>query len=66
MSRASSSRPQKREVSVMFEPTRLEPEVLQTAYGWVAPVSRRPLGQSRAPHLEETKVRHDPQERSVQ
>lgn len=66
MSRASSPRPQKLEVSVMFEPTRLEPEVLQTAYGWVAPVRRRPLRCSRAPHLEETRARHDTRERSVQ
>jgi hypothetical protein len=66
MSRASSPRPQKREVTVMFEPTRLESEVLQAAYGWVAPVSRRPLRSSRSPSLEDTKARHDTQERSVQ
>ena len=66
MSRASSPRPQKLEVTVMFEPTRLEPEVLQTAYGWVALVSRRPLRYSRSPSLEETRARHDTQERSVQ
>jgi hypothetical protein len=65
MSRASSPRPQKREVSVMFEPTRLEPAVLQTAYGWVAPAIRRPLWYSHASQLEETRLRHDTQERSV-
>ena len=43
MSSASSQRPQKREVMVMFEPNRLEPLVLQTAYRWVAPPLRKPL-----------------------
>jgi hypothetical protein len=43
MSSASSQRPQKREVMVMFEPNRMEPLVLQTAYRWVAPPLRKPL-----------------------
>jgi len=40
--------PRKLEVRVMFEPTRLEPLVLQTAYGRVAPLRRKPLGRWRA------------------
>ena len=45
MSSASShsQHPQKREVTVMFEPNRLESLVLQTAYRWVAPPIRKPL-----------------------
>jgi hypothetical protein len=35
--------PRKLEVMVMFEPTRLEPLVLQTAYSWVAPIRGKPL-----------------------
>jgi hypothetical protein len=43
MSSASSQRSQQREVMVMFEPNRLEPLVLQSAYRWVAPPVRKPL-----------------------
>jgi hypothetical protein len=43
MSSASSQRSQKREVMVMFEPNRMEPLVLQSAYRWVAPPVRKPL-----------------------
>jgi hypothetical protein len=43
MSSASSQRPQKREVMVMFEPNRMEPLVLQSAYRRVAPPARKPL-----------------------
>jgi hypothetical protein len=43
MSSASAQRPQKREVMVMFEPNRMEPLVLQSAYRWVAPPVRKPL-----------------------
>jgi hypothetical protein len=39
--------PGKLEVMVMFEPTRLEPLVLQTAYGRVAPIRRKPPGRRR-------------------
>jgi hypothetical protein len=35
--------PPKLEIKVMFEPTRLEPLVLQTAYSWVAPIRGKPL-----------------------
>ena len=43
MSSASSQRAHQREVIVMFEPKRLEPLVLQSAYRWVAPPLRKSL-----------------------
>ena len=49
MSSASSQRAQKREVIVMFEPNRMEPLVLQTAYRWVAPPLRKSLSHRLVP-----------------
>ena len=43
MSSASSQRPKNREVMVMFEPNRMEPLVLQSAYRRVAPPVRKAL-----------------------
>lgn len=68
MSSASSQRPQQREVTVMCEPNRLEPLVLQAAYRWVAPPIRKPLRlrQCSVPRPDETGALHDARERSAQ
>lgn len=66
MSSASSRRPQKREVTVMFEPNRMESLVLQTAYSWVAPPIRKPLRPRPVPRPDETGSLRAARERSVQ
>jgi hypothetical protein len=66
MPSASSQRPQKREVMIMFEPNRLEPLVLQTAYRWVAPPVRKPLRHHPVPSLDTTGPLRDSRERSAQ
>ena len=66
MSSASSQRPQKREVMVMFEPNRMEPVVLQTAYRWVAPPLRKPLRHRRVLSGDMPSSLHVATERSAQ
>jgi hypothetical protein len=66
MSSASSQRSQKREVMVMFEPNRLEPLVLQSAYRWVAPPLRKPLRQGLVSCGDTPGSPHAARERSAQ
>jgi len=51
---------------IMFEPNRLEPLVLQTAYRWVAPPVRKPLRHHPGPSLDTTGPLRDTRERSAQ
>ena len=66
MSSASSQRAQQREVTVMFEPNRLEPVVLQTAYRWVAPPLRKPLRHRLVPSGDAQGAPRAARERSAQ
>lgn len=65
MSRGSARRPRKLEVMVMFEPTRLGPLVLQTAYLRVAPIRHKPLDHRRASPPDETAAAREAPERSA-
>jgi len=65
LSSASSQRRQKREVTIMFEPSRMELIVLPTASGWVAPPIRTPLGHRRVARLDETESLRAAEERSA-
>jgi hypothetical protein len=65
MSSASSQRRQKREVTTMVEPSRMELLVLQTAYGWVAPPIRTLLGHCPVARLDETESLRAAEERSA-
>jgi len=66
MSSVSSQRPQRREVMVMFEPNRLEPLVLQSAYRRVAPPVRKPLRQRLVPPRDVPSAPRAARERSAQ
>jgi hypothetical protein len=66
MSSASSQRSPRREVMVMFEPNRIEPLVLQTAYRWVAPPLRKPLRHRLVPSGDTPSSPHAARERSAQ